>query len=42
MDMGLTLLSQVSLLLTFWDEAFATTVYLINRLPTSVLNQGSL
>ncbi|KAL0546150.1 hypothetical protein IC582_016056 [Cucumis melo] len=41
MDMGLTLLSQAILPLSFWDEAFSTSVYLINRLPTPVLNQLS-
>lgn len=32
--MGLTLLSQASLL-TYWDYAFFTAVYLINRLPSA-------
>ncbi|KAA0045110.1 Retrovirus-related Pol polyprotein from transposon TNT 1-94 [Cucumis melo var. makuwa] len=41
MDMGLTLLSQATLPLSFWDEAFSTSVYLINRLSTPVLNQLS-
>ncbi|KAA0059801.1 Retrovirus-related Pol polyprotein from transposon TNT 1-94 [Cucumis melo var. makuwa] len=41
MDMGLTPLSQATLPLSFWDEAFSTSVYLINRLPTPVLNQLS-
>jgi histone deacetylase 1/2 len=31
-DMGLTLLSQSSLPLTYWDHAFLTAVHLINRL----------
>jgi len=39
-DMGLTLLAKASLPLTFWDYAFSTTVYLINRLPTSALKFG--
>ena len=34
-DMGLTLLSQASLPLSFWDHAFHTAVYIINRLPSS-------
>jgi len=33
-DIGLTLLSQASLLLKFLDHAFHTVVYLINRLPS--------
>lgn len=36
--MGLTLLSQAALPLAYWDYAFQTSVYLINRLPTSALN----
>lgn len=31
---GLTLLTNASMPLQFWDEAFGTSVYLINRLPT--------
>ncbi|TYK10642.1 Retrovirus-related Pol polyprotein from transposon TNT 1-94 [Cucumis melo var. makuwa] len=41
MEMGLTLLSQATLPLSFWDEAFSTSVYLINRLPTPVLDNIS-
>lgn len=41
MNMGLTLLAQASMPLKFWDEAFATSVYLINRLPTPVLQSVS-
>lgn len=41
MDIGSTLLSQAILPLQFWDEAFATIVYLINRLPTLALNHVS-
>ena len=37
-DLGLTLLAQASLPLKYWDHAFTTVVYLINRLPTSALN----
>uniref|UniRef100_A0A2N9HKM9 Integrase catalytic domain-containing protein n=1 Tax=Fagus sylvatica TaxID=28930 RepID=A0A2N9HKM9_FAGSY len=33
-DMGLTLMSQASLPLTFWPYAFSTAVFLINRLPS--------
>ena len=36
--MSLTLLSQASLPLTCWDEAFSTTIYMINRLPSPVLD----
>lgn len=32
-ETGLTLLHHASIPLTFWPEAFATAVYLINRLP---------
>ncbi|TYK18915.1 Retrovirus-related Pol polyprotein from transposon TNT 1-94 [Cucumis melo var. makuwa] len=41
MEMGLTLLSQATLPLSFWDEAFSTSVYLINLLPTPVLDNIS-
>uniref|UniRef100_A0A2N9G5P5 Integrase catalytic domain-containing protein n=1 Tax=Fagus sylvatica TaxID=28930 RepID=A0A2N9G5P5_FAGSY len=34
-DMGLTLMSQASLPLTFWPYAFSTAVFLINHLPSS-------
>lgn len=37
-EMGLTLLAQAKLPLSFWWEAFSTLVFLINRLPTSVLD----
>jgi histone deacetylase 1/2 len=37
--MGLTILSQASLPLTFWDHSFTQVVYLINKLPTSALTQ---
>lgn len=37
-ELGLTLLYHASLPLSFWDSAFTTAVYLINRLPTSALN----
>jgi histone deacetylase 1/2 len=37
-DLGLTLLSQASLPITYWDHAFLTAVHLINRLPTASLS----
>ena len=37
-DLGLTLLNHASLPLQFWDYAFTTAVYLINRLPIASLN----
>src|ERR1044072_7297090 len=40
-DMGLTLLAHAKLRLVFWDHAFLTAAYLINRLPTPVLNHTS-
>lgn len=36
-EMGRTLLAKSSLPFKFWDDAFCTAVYLINRLPSSVL-----
>ncbi|PNX93512.1 histone deacetylase, partial [Trifolium pratense] len=36
-EMGLTLLSQASIPLKFWDHSFTQAVYLINRLPSSAL-----
>lgn len=36
--MGLSFLAQASLPIKFWDHAFTTAVYLINRLPTVVLD----
>lgn len=36
-EMGLTLLTQAHLPLSFWWEAFHTSAYLVNRLPTPVL-----
>lgn len=36
-EMGLALLAQASMPLTFWDHSFTTAVFLINRLPTSAL-----
>ena len=40
-ETGLILLSHASLPNTFWPYAFATVVYLINRLPTTTLNLSS-
>ena len=37
-ELGLTLLAQALLPLTYWDHAFLISVFLINRLPTSSLN----
>jgi len=39
-ELGLTLLAHASLPYTFWDHAFLTATYLINRLPTASLNFG--
>lgn len=39
--MGLTLLDNASLPLKFWGEAFTTTAYLINCLPTPNLQNSS-
>ena len=36
-ELGLSLLSHASLPLSFWDHAFQTAVYLINRLPSAPL-----
>jgi histone deacetylase 1/2 len=37
-EVGLTLLAQASMPLKFWDEAFLNAVFLINRLPSKVIN----
>jgi hypothetical protein len=37
-EVGLSLLARASMPLKFWDEAFTTTAYLINRLPSHVIN----
>jgi histone deacetylase 1/2 len=37
-EVGLSLLAQASMPLKFWDEAFMTATYLINRLPSRVIN----
>jgi histone deacetylase 1/2 len=36
--MGLTLLAHASMPLKFWDKAFLTAVFLINRLPSKVID----
>jgi hypothetical protein len=40
-EVCLALLANVSMPLKFWDEAFQTTAFLINRFPTLVLNHDS-
>ncbi|KAG9444818.1 hypothetical protein H6P81_016158 [Aristolochia fimbriata] len=40
-EMGLTLLAQASMPKSHWDSAFATSVYIINRLPTPILHSKS-
>jgi hypothetical protein len=37
-EIGLALLAHASMPIKFWDEAFATAAYLINRLPTRVID----
>lgn len=37
-EVGLSLLAHASMPLTFWDEAFLTATYLINMLPSKVIN----
>jgi hypothetical protein len=37
-DTGLSLLAHAFMPLKFWDEAFVTSAYLINRLPTHVID----
>jgi histone deacetylase 1/2 len=36
-EVGLSLLAYASMPLKYWDEAFLTAVYLINRLPSKVI-----
>jgi histone deacetylase 1/2 len=38
-EVGLTLLAHASMPLKFWDEAFITDVFLINRLASKVIDQ---
>ncbi|MCH81597.1 retrovirus-related Pol polyprotein from transposon TNT 1-94, partial [Trifolium medium] len=40
-EMGLTLLSHAALPLKFWDHSFTQAVFLINKLPSSVIPQFS-
>lgn len=40
-EVGLTLLAQASMPLSYWWEAFTTATYLVNRLPTTVLEDQS-
>jgi histone deacetylase 1/2 len=40
-ETGLALLAHSSMPLTFWDEAFATAVHLINRMPTRVIDNAT-
>ena len=40
-EIGLTLLAQASMDLKFWWEAFDSTTYLLNRLPTPALDHSS-
>ena len=40
-ETGLALLAHSSLPLRYWDEAFLTACYLINRMPTPVLGQDT-
>jgi hypothetical protein len=37
-EVSLALLAHVAMLLKFWDEAFVFATFLINRLPTPVLD----
>lgn len=37
-DTGLSLLANAHMPLAYWDDAFSTSVYLINRLPSTVLH----
>jgi transposase InsO family protein len=40
-DTGLTLLAQSNMPLRFWDEAFQTACYLINRMPTRTIQSDT-
>jgi histone deacetylase 1/2 len=40
-EVGLSLLAHAQMPLKFWDEAFLTAVFLINRLPTRVLGNDT-
>lgn len=40
-EAGLSMLAHVSMPLTYWNDVFATVVYLLNRLPSQPLNNIS-
>ena len=40
-EMGLTPLAQASMPLRFWWDTFVSAIYIINRLPTPILNHLS-
>lgn len=40
-EVGLALLAQASMAVKFWDESFTTSCYLINRLPSRVINNST-
>lgn len=40
-EVGLALLSRASMPLKFWDEAFLAATYLINRIPSKVINHST-
>jgi IS30 family transposase len=40
-EVGLSLLAHASMSLKYWDEAFLAATYLINHLPTKVLDFSS-
>lgn len=40
-EVGLSILAQASMPLKFWDEAFVTAAYLINRTPTKLLDYST-
>jgi histone deacetylase 1/2 len=41
MEVGISLLSHARMPLKFWDEAFLTAMFLLNRLPTRVLDNDT-
>jgi hypothetical protein len=41
MEVGLSLLAHACMPLKFWDENFSTAAYLINRLPSHVIEFDS-
>jgi histone deacetylase 1/2 len=40
-EMGLSLLAHASMPLKYWDQAFLTATFLINRLPSKVINDST-